>query len=213
MDINKIIEQLQWRYAVKKYDHEFDLDQTQIDFLQQVIRLTPSSQGLQPYRALFVTDQKIREQLKAASYQQSQVSDASCLVVLAVETDLDESHVKKYFQLLTEIRRSKLEGNLLQHYENVLKSINRMNAAEKLQWATKQAYIALGSLLFAAAQIGVDANPMEGFIPSQYDSILGLDKIGLTAVVIAAIGRRHPEDHYQFMPKVRKPIGEIIINR
>lgn len=210
--MKNIIEQLNWRYAVKKYDASKKVSDQNILLLQEAIKLSPSSHGLQPYKILIITDEEIRAKLRAASYNQSQITDASHLFVFAIENDVDETYVDTYFENLCKTRSIKLEGDLLHHRNSVAGSVNRMSAEVKRIWATNQTYLALSNLLFAAAQLEIDANPMEGFIPGKYDEILGLQKKGLSSVVIAAVGYRHTEDFFQHFIKIRKPDTELFEN-
>ena len=207
--MKNIIEQLNWRYAVKKYDTARQVSDQNIILLQEAIRLSPSSHGLQPYRILIINDDAVRAKLRAASYNQSQITDASHLMVFALENNVDEAYVDAYFENLCTTRKVKLEGDLLHHRNSVAGSINRMSDESKIIWATNQTYIALGNLLFAAAQLEIDASPMEGFMPGKYDEILGLKKKGLSSVVVVAIGYRHSEDFFQHFIKVRKPDTEL----
>lgn len=211
--MDTIIKQLHWRYAVKQYDNTQKAGHDQLQLLKDAIQLAPSSFGLQPFRVLFVEDPDTREKLRQASFNQSQITDASCLVVFAIENTIDEELVNKYFKHLCQVRNMHLEGGLLKHHDSVVNSINRKTAEEKKAWATHQAYLALGVLLVAAAASGIDANPMEGFISMAYNDILGLTDMGLNAVVIAAVGYRHPDDFFQRLPKVRKPAEELFIQR
>jgi nitroreductase len=203
------IDQLKWRYAVKKYDTSKKVNDQIVLQLQESIRLAPSSFGLQPYRVLFIEEVEVRKKLRAASYDQSQITDASHLIVFAVENNIDDPYVDWCFEKICKIRNSKMGGDLLHYRDSVLRAINRMTGDAKKNWATHQAYLALGYLLFAAAQLGIDANPMEGFIPGQYDEILGLRQKGISSVVIAAIGYRHQQDIFQHFDKVRKTAAEL----
>jgi nitroreductase len=211
--MDTIIKQLHWRYAVKQYDNTQKVGQHQLQLLKDAIQLAPSSFGLQPFRVLFVEDPDTREKLRQGSFNQSQITDASCLVVFAIENTINEELVDKYFTHLCQVWRIDLEGGLLKHRDSVVNSINRKTAGEKKAWATHQTYLALGFLLVAAAALGIDANPMEGFISASYNDILGLKDMGLDAVVIAAVGHRHPDDFFQRLPKVRKPAEELFIQR
>ena len=210
--MNNIIEPLHWRYAVKKYDSSAKLRNEEVLQLKEAVRLAPSSHGLQPYHVLVITDEAIRQKLRAASYNQSQVTDASHLFVFAIQKSIAQSHVDEYFEQVCRIRNVKMEEGLLMHRNSVAGSVSRMTPEQKVLWSSNQAYIALGFLLYAAAQSGIDANPMEGFIPAQYDEILGLKEKGLTAVVIAAAGYRHSADTFQHFTKVRKPASELFEN-
>jgi nitroreductase len=205
-------DQLNWRYGVKRYDPAKKLEQQDLSQLKDAIRLAPSSYGLQPYKVLFITEVDLRAKLSIASFNQPQVTDASCLVVFAIETKIDEAFVDAYFENVRKTRNTPLEGNLQKHRDSVVNSITRKTDSEKIAWATHQAYLALGFFLLAAANLKIDANAMEGFMPSQYDEILGLKEKGLHAIVIAATGHRHLEDFYQHLVKVRRPENELFIN-
>jgi nitroreductase/dihydropteridine reductase len=211
--MDTLIKQLHWRYAVKQYDNNQKVADDQLELLKNVISLAPSSFGLQPFRVVLVEDTKTREKLRQASFNQSQITDASCLIVFAIENVIDEEFVDLYFKRLCQIRNQPPEGDIIKHRDAVVNFINHKTTEEKKAWATHQAYIALGFLLVAAAELGIDANPMEGFMASMYDDILGLRDIGLNAVVIAAIGHRHPDDFFQRLAKVRKPAEELFIQR
>jgi nitroreductase len=168
--MKNLLEKLNWRYAVKKYDPVRKVSAEDIRLLQEAVRLAPSSFGLQPYRVLFIENTELREKLKVASFLQPQVTDASFLVVIAIESNLGEALVNQYFERMSQTRDIPMEGNLLKHRESVLKSVTQKSAEENRQWATHQAYLALGFLLLTAAELKVDANAMEGFIPDQYDN-------------------------------------------
>ena len=208
-----IIKQLHWRYAVKKYDSTKKLAMEQVQLLKDVIQLAPSSFGLQPFGVVFVEDPKTREKLRQASFNQSQITDASALVVFAIENRIDEAYIDEYFVRLCQVRKLPLEGGLQKHRDSIVASVLRNGPDELRAWSTHQAYLTLGFMLFAAAELGIDANPMEGFNAAGYDEILGLQELGLSAVVIAAIGYRHPEDFFQRQLKVRKGADQLFIQR
>jgi nitroreductase len=210
--MENITSKLNWRYGVKRYDALKKVSPNDIKKLKDAIRLAPSSFGLQPFKVLFIEDADLRNNLSIASYHQPQVTEASCIVVFAIEKNVNEGFVNAYFNNICKTRGIGLEGNLQKHRDSVIASVNRKSAEEKLAWATHQAYLALGFLLLAAADLKIDANAMEGFIPSQYDEILGLADKGLHAVVIAGVGHRHAEDSYQYHTKVRRPENEMFIN-
>lgn len=204
-----IIQKLEWRYAVKKFDPAKKLTAAQLDRMTAATRLSASSYGLQPYKVLIVENPAIRERLKAASWNQSQITDASHLVVFARVSDLNESHVDDYTNNIAATRNINPED--LAGFAGVMKgTVNRLDAATAAAWTSKQVYLALGTLLTAAAAEGIDACPMEGFDAAQYDEILGLKDKGLATVVIAAIGFRAEDDAMQYAKKVRKPIAELV---
>lgn len=204
-----ILNKLEWRYAVKKFDPAKKLSAAQLEKLIAATRLSASSYGLQPYKILIIENPAVREQLKSASNNQPQITDASQLVVFARYTDLNESHVDDYMNNIAATRN--IAPEQLAGFSGVMKGKVSMLGAEGTGiWSAKQAYLALGTLLTAAAMENVDACPMEGFDAARYDEILGLKDKGLTTVVIAGIGFRAEDDAMQHAKKVRKPIAELV---
>jgi nitroreductase/dihydropteridine reductase len=209
--IMSLIEKLNWRYATKKFDHTKKLSAEQLDELLKAVQLSPSSAGLQAYKVIVVEDAAIKEQLRAAANNQAQLTDASQVIIFASETNLDEAYAKNYIDLVAKTRS--VERETLAGFEQMLTgNINRLDDAQKLAWSHKQTYIALGVLLTAAAELGIDACPMEGFNAAKFDEILGLKEKGLTTSVIAAIGFRAEDDMYSKLIKVRKPEEELFIH-
>ena len=205
----QIIEKLNWRYAVKKYDTDKKVSAENISSLKEAMRLSSSSYGLQPYRILDIVDKDIRAKLLPFSFNQSQIIDASHLFVIATENVIDEAYVNAYFENLSHIRNTKIEGEILDYKNFMVASMARMTDEAKKHWSKNQAYLALGNLLFAAALLEIDISPMEGFMANKYDEALGLEGKGLSSVVIAAVGFRHPDDHLQYLKKVRKPDAQL----
>ncbi|RAJ04001.1 nitroreductase [Chitinophaga skermanii] len=208
---NNILDQLTWRYATKKFDSERKIDEAQLDRILKATNLSASSYGLQPYKVLVIQDPAIREQLKAVSWNQSQITDASHLIVFARVDDLNDSHVDAFVHNIAVTRG--VPESALEQYAGLMKGkVGHLNATEgaTAEWTGKQAYLALGTLLTASAVEGIDACPMEGFDPAQYDEILGLKDKNLRTVVIAAVGYRAADDAFQHMKKVRKPLEEFI---
>jgi nitroreductase len=206
-----LIEKLNWRYATKKFDHTKKLSDEQLDELLKAVQLSPSSAGLQAYKVVVVEDGAIKEQLRAAANNQAQLTDASQVIIFASETNLDEAYAKNYIDLVAKTRSVERE-NLAGFEQMIVGNINRLDDAQKLAWSHKQTYIALGVLLTAAAELGIDACPMEGFNAGKFDEILGLKEKGLTTSVIAAIGFRAEDDIYSKLVKVRKPEEELFIH-
>jgi nitroreductase/dihydropteridine reductase len=206
-----LIEKLNWRYATKKFDHTKKLSTEQLDELLKAVQLSPSSAGLQAYKVIVVEDAAIKEQLRAAANNQAQLTDASQVIIFAAEANLDEAYAKNHIDLVAKTRG--VERETLAGFEQMLTgNINRLDDAQRLAWSHKQTYIALGVLLTAAAELGIDACPMEGFNAAKFDEILGLKEKGLTTSVIAAIGFRAEDDMYSKLIKVRKPEGELFIH-
>ena len=206
-----LIDKLNWRYATKKFDSTKKLSAEQLDNLLTAVQLSPSSYGLQSYKVLVVEDAAIRQQLREAAYGQAQLTDASQVIVFATATKIDEALVNKYVDLIAATRQLSLDK--LEPYQQVIAGkVNRLAHEQKINWSNKQAYIGLGVLLTAAADLGIDACPMEGFDAAKFDEILGLNKLGLTTTVIAPVGFRADDDNYSLLPKVRKPKEELFIH-
>jgi nitroreductase/dihydropteridine reductase len=206
-----IIDKLKWRYATKKFDSTKKLTAEQLDTLLTAVQLAPSSYGLQSYKVLVVEDAAIREQLKAAAHGQVQLTDASAVIVFASETIIDANLVHHYVDNIAKTRgmdRTHLKGL----EDMMIGTTDRLAEDQKIAWSHKQTYIALGFLLAAAAELGIDACPMEGFDAGKFDEILGLKDKGLTASVIAPIGFRSEDDNYGKLAKVRRPKEELFIH-
>ncbi len=205
-----LIEQLNWRYAAKKMDPTKVVSQEKIQRILEAIRLTATSSGLQPYDLIVVTNQELKDKLKSVSFQQSQVSDASHVLVFAAWDDYTPERINQMFDLTNEVRGFKNEG--WENYRNLLLSSYPHRGAEvNFQHAARQAYIALGTALIAAAEEGVDSTPMEGFDPQAVDEILGLRAKGLRSVLLLPLGYRQEEgDWLVKLQKVRRPLDQFV---
>jgi len=205
-----IIEDMKWRYATKKFDKSKKLDQKQLNLLLGAANLAPSSYGLQPFQLLVIENRLLREKLKEFSYGQPQVTDASHLIVFAVRNNLSETDVESYIDRIAQNRNVPV-SSLASYKATIMSSIRSKSAEQLFQWASRQAYISLGFLLAAAANEKIDACPMEGFQKDKYDELLGLKEKGLSSMVMAAVGYRAEDDDYQYKPKVRKTLDEIVM--
>jgi nitroreductase len=208
--MSTFLENQNWRYATKKFDAAKKISAADLAFLKEAIRLSTSSYGLQPYRVFIVENPELRAKLVAASYGQAQVADASHLLVFANELNFGEAGIDQLATTICKTRELPLEA--IQGYVDYMKG-NITGLPEEVRniWTAKQTYLALGNLLNAAAELKIDVTPMEGFIPAQVNEILGLDKLGLNASLLAPIGYRHEEDATQHYKKVRKSNEELFI--
>jgi nitroreductase/dihydropteridine reductase len=209
--IMSLLDKLQRRYATKKFDPAKKLSAGQLDDLLSAVQLSPSSFGLQSYKILVVEDPAIREQLREAAHGQAQLTDASQVIIFASETAIDEALVNKYVDNIAHTRHI-TRDHLAGFEDTMIGTVNRLSEDQKIAWSHKQAYIALGVLLTAAAEMGIDACPMEGFQAGKFDEILGLKEKGLTVSVIAPIGFHAEDDGYSHLPKVRRPKEELFIH-
>lgn len=205
-----IIEQLKWRYATKKFDSNRILTKQSIEQLKEAFNLTATSYGLQPVTLVIVKDKEQRKDLLPHSWNQQQVVDASHLLIFCVEEKLNPEYIQNYFKRVKTIRNT--PDTILKPFEEfLLNSFEEQSSAEIRTWATNQAYLALGNLLTVCAAKNIDACPMEGFNPKEYDRILGLNKKGLTSVLLLPVGYRDKSDFMANEKKVRKTMDEVII--
>ncbi len=205
-----IIDNLNWRYATKKFDTGRSVASADLQVLKEAVNLAATSFGLQPFRVALVSDQALQDKLRAAAYDQSQVSDASHVFVFAAKTDMTPEYVDDFIKLTATTRDIPLDS-VSGYGEYIKGSIAGRDQDFIKAWNKRQAYIALGTLLAAAAELRVDACPMEGFEADKFDEILGLKEKGLTASVIAPVGYRAEDDHAQNYAKVRLPLAELYL--
>lgn len=209
--MNMIIENLKWRYATKKFDSSKTISTEDFETLKKAMQLTASSYGLQPYKILNIVDKETRAKLRAASWNQSQIEDASHMIVLANMTDFGDELVDNYFENVIDTRNVTKED--VADYANTVKStIGQLSQEQKANWTAKQAYIVVGNLLSAAAQLRIDACPMEGFQSEEYNKILDLNSKNLNAAVVVTLGYRSEEDGTQHYKKVRKSENQLFTN-
>ena len=205
-----ILSKLNERYATKIFDPSKKVSESDMEKLLEAIRLSASSFGLQYYKVLVVKDPGIREQLRNAAWGQSQITDASALLVFAVKSDMDATSIDEFIDLVSETRN--VPKTALAEYSNMMKgSIAGMTQEQIDTWNSKQAYIALGFGLVSAAILDIDACPMEGFNPVEFDKILNLNKQGLNSKVIMAVGYRSEDDKYQYLTKVRQKKEDMFV--
>jgi nitroreductase len=206
--MSTFIENQNWRYATKKFNSEKKISNSDLEILKEAIQLSSSSYGLQPYKVLIIENEEIRKQLQPASWGQSQITDASHLFVFASETNVDAEYITRYADNMAKTRNIPFDS-VKGYADFMIGNISTLTPEKQLIWAQKQAYLALGNLLNAAAELKIDVTPMEGFLPEQYNEILGLTEKRLHATLVATIGYRHDEDDTQHYAKVRKPITEL----
>ncbi|MEM6820511.1 MAG: NAD(P)H-dependent oxidoreductase [Verrucomicrobiota bacterium] len=205
----RLLEALQWRYATKVFDPSKTIPDETWTALEDSLVLTPSSFGLQPWQFLVITNSSIKESLLEHSWGQKQVVDCSHLVVFAVLRSVDEQAIDKFLDVSAASRG--IDVSELDGYRNVVIGFAKnMSDEQKKDWAIRQAYIALGQFMLSASLLGVDACPMEGFIPAKYDEVLGLEAKGLTAGVVCPVGYRDTSDKYASYPKARFEKGDVV---
>ncbi len=203
-----LTEALKWRYAVKKYSDQ-KVSDDDVKAVLEAINLSASSAGLQPYRVIVVENPEVRKQLAEGGFN-PQVTEASHLLVFAAIENLSIAHIDDYMQRMADTRGIPVEA--LGDFRKILvANVTGRTQEENFAWATKQAYIALGTGLAAAAELRIDSTPMEGFNPAKFDAILGLKEQGLRSVVLLSLGYRNAtKDPFVNAAKVRLPLDEFI---
>lgn len=207
--MNDFIKSLEWRFASKSFDAAKQVPQDDIDFIKKAIQLSVSSYGLQQYKVLIVKNKAIQEKLTAASYNQTQVSEASHVFVFCSIKNVDDNLIDEYMTNISETRDTPKES--LAGFAKMLQDhVARRTPEQVEEWSDRQSYITMTNMLNACAIKEIDSCPMEGFIPEKYSEILNLDN-NLKPVLVVPIGYRTDDDKYAKLAKVRKPMDELFI--
>ncbi|MFD1696833.1 NAD(P)H-dependent oxidoreductase [Roseibium aestuarii] len=203
MSQSSLLEKLNWRYATKKMDPSKPVPQEKVDQIVEAIRMAPTSSGVQPFEVFVITNPDIRAQIRPVAWDQAQITDGSHLLVFAAWDNYTEERIDAVTSQLTQERG---ELPLMMDYYTKLKAAYLPRDPEvNYQHAARQAYIALGFALAAAAELKVDSTPMEGFDPAKVDEILGLRERGLRSVLLLPLGTRQDDADWLLpMKKVRK---------
>lgn len=207
---DQVLGQLNWRYATKQFDPTQKIPDEVWHALEQSLVLSPSSFGLQPWKFFVIRNPAIRESLLEYSWGQRQVVDASHLVVLTIKKDVNAADVDKFIHRMAKVQGIPVEN--LEKYGNVVKNFidKPPFPLDVNDWSIRQVYIALGFYMFTAALLGIDTCPMEGFVPSKYDEVLGLTEKGYATAVVCPAGYRSAEDKSATRPKVRFETDEMV---
>lgn len=203
-----LTEALNWRYAAKKYSGEL-VPEDKITKILEATALTASSIGIQPYRIFVINNTEIRQELGKDSFN-SQIIEASHLIAFAAFDTVTKEHIDALIQLMAK-ERGILDSDLADFQSSIEGYLLARTPEENFIWSTKQAYIALGTALIAAADLKVDTTPMEGFDSERLDALLNLKEKGLKSVVLLALGYRDEKaDYLANQKKVRLPLKEFV---
>ncbi|MEO1147001.1 MAG: NAD(P)H-dependent oxidoreductase [Cyanobacteria bacterium J06638_22] len=207
---DQLLQQLNWRYATKKFDATQKIPDETWQTLEEAIVLSPSSFGLQPWKFVVITDPEIRKTLQEHAWGQAQVVDASHLVVFARKLSMSAADVDHYINYMADVREMPAEG--LKGFGDMVKGFLQSPPypMDIAAWTSRQTYIAVGQFLTSAALLGIDVCPMEGFVPAKVDETLELTQQGYGAVVLCAAGYRADDDKYAGLKKVRYPKSEVM---
>jgi len=208
--MNTVLQNLHWRYATKRMNGE-KVPAEKMENILESIRLTATSNGLQPFTVLVIEDEELRKKLLPAAFNQPQLVEGSHLLIFAAWKEISAEKIDRYFEQVVKERNLKPED--LAQYATFLKNnFSAQTQEQQFNWASKQAYIALGTAMVAAAEEKVDSTPMEGFNPAEVDAILGLPEKGLGAAALLALGYRDTsKDHMANAKKVRRAKEELFI--
>lgn len=204
------IKALEWRYATKKFDPEKALSTEKIEILKKAFNLTATSYGLQPLKLVVIKNKKLQEQLQSFSFNQKQVGTASHVLVICIEKVVGREFIENYFKRVKHVRETPEE--ILKPFKDFLiEDFEAKASAEIAEWSINQAYLTLGNLLTVCAVEEIDACPMEGFQPEEYDKLLKLDEHNLRSVLVLPVGYRAEDDMFSNFKKVRRPLEDVII--
>lgn len=206
-----LISALNWRYATKRMNGK-KVSREKIENILEATSLSASSMGLQPYTILAIENEDVKRRLQSAAYNQPQIVESSHLLVFAAWADVTGEHVDDYITDIVKVRNVSFES--LEGFKaSLMNVVNGRTQEQKYEWAARQAYIAFGTAITAAAVEEVDATPMEGFQPELVDEILGLKEKGLRSVTILALGYRDSDnDFLATAKKVRREREKLILN-
>ena len=203
----ELIKNLKWRYAVKKYSDQL-VSEDKVDQIVEAINLSASSTGIQPYRLFVISNPEVKQKLAVGSFN-TQIQTSSHLLVFAALNGISSEYLTGYIAMMEQQRNLK-NGSLDGLKDSLIGYFSTQTSEQNAIWSDKQAYIGLGTALIAAAELKVDATPMEGFDPKVFDNVLSLSEKGLHASVIISLGYRDTSNDYlASMPKVRLPISEF----
>jgi nitroreductase len=202
--------QMNWRYACKKFDSTKQIRESDWNILAESLRTAASSYGLQPWKFIVVQNPALRAQLLPLSWGQTPVTDASHLIVFTYKEKMDEAHIEKHIQ--TTAKTQGVEASKLEGFKNMMiGDLIKGPRSEIINWwAQRQAYIAMGTLLTTASLMEIDTLPMEGLDPAGYDKVLDLVGTGWKTVAAVACGYRSADDKYQHNKKVRFEMKDIV---
>lgn len=204
-----VLNQLQWRYATKKFDPARAISEEDWSTLEQSLVLTPSSFGLQPWRFIVITDPAVKEKLLHATWGQRQVADGSHVIVFAIRQNISAEDIDKFVARTAEVRGVTVEA--LSGFRKSMIGALHGGSIDLNHWASLQVYIALGQFMATAAMMGIDTCPMEGIDPAKYDALLGLRQQGYATSVVCVAGHRSADDKYAKLPKVRFKADDVVV--
>lgn len=205
----ELLDALNWRYATKKMNGQA-VPEEKVEMILKAAHLAPSSSGLQPFEILVITNKDIKEKIKTIASGQTQITDCSHLLVFAAWDKYTMERVEEVFSRTVAERG--LQTGAMDDYKNRLMSkFSSLSSEQQFSHAARQAYISFGMAIAAAAELKVDATPMEGFDNEALDQLLNLRSKGLRSVTLLPLGYRDAENDWLVkLKKVRTPQNQFI---
>lgn len=206
-----LIENLQWRHAVKAYNPSKKVSEKDLNTILEAARLAPTSSGLQPFRVIVVENQELKEKMMAGALNPEVMRDSSHVLVFAAWDSYSNEKIDQVYDYHTDVRELP-RGRFGSYTDKIKEMYGAQTPEEHFAHTARQTYIALGFALAQAAELKIDSTPAEGFSNEAVDEILGLKELGLKSVSLLYLGYRDEEkDWLSTMKKVRVPMEEFII--
>lgn len=208
-----LIENLNWRHAVKAYDPNKKISQEDLNTILESARLAPTSSGLQPFRIIVIENQELKEKMVAGALNPEVMRDSSHVLVFAAWDSYSNEKIDKVYDYHTDVRDLP-RGRFGSYTDKIKEMYGAQTPEEHFAHTARQTYIALGIALAQAAELKIDSTPAEGFSNAIVDEILGLKELGLKSVSLLYLGYRdEANDWLSSMKKVRIPMDEFIIKK
>jgi nitroreductase/dihydropteridine reductase len=206
-----LLDNLQWRYATKKYDTAKKVSDEDVDKIVEAARLAPTSSGLQQFRVVVITNQNLKEKIVPVAMDQEIVADCSHLLIFAAWDRYTEERIDQIYNFTTD-ERGLPRGRFSSYTDKIKGLYLTQSPEENFIHTARQAYIGFGLAIAQAAELKVDSTPMEGFSPDELDELLDLKSRGLKSVTLLALGYRDAEGDWRSgLKKVRNPKEQFII--
>ncbi|WP_068942494.1 NAD(P)H-dependent oxidoreductase [Chryseobacterium timonianum] len=208
-----LIEDLNWRHAVKAYDPTKKVSTEDLNTILEAARLAPTSSGLQPFRIIVVENQDLKEQMVAGALNPEVMRDSSHVLVFAAWDSYSNEKIDKVYDHHTDVRELP-RGRFGSYTDKIKEMYGAQTPEQHFAHTARQTYIALGIALAQAAELKIDSTPAEGFNNAVVDEVLGLKELGLKSVSLLYLGYRdEANDWLSSMKKVRIPMDEFIVKK
>lgn len=216
--IKSIKEALNWRYTTKFYDRNKKISKEDFAEIEEVLQLSPTSTNLQPLYFIVADNEEGKKRIAKGtsgffSFNESKILDASHVIVFCSKVFVDEEHLEKVLEKEAEDGRYANEEFKEQARagRKIFLEIHRYSMKDEIAWHAKQSYITFGAVLLAAAQLGIDATPIEGIDTKALEEEFDLHKKGLVVNSVISLGYRNSvEDFNEKLPKSRLIKKDII---